>query len=221
MTARSMSGGGSLGRFTLRAMPRRMRWSATVRRWTPNSRARSANERPCWYSAATAATSECVSRRWTGFVGHRAAPPAVGESTPSTSARCAMEPGFECCPLLSRPPAPGRFKDRCGVFLGFRPAAFRARNPCSGAVSRVSGGFESRPQRSTGVVEITTLSLVSGGFEKEPGGVFTSEECDQELCKDTGHYKDTGHKLVGRCVQIRRGLRRAPCAALEDHDELG
>src|SRR5665213_2131334 len=144
-----MSVGVSLGRLTLRAMPRRSRWSATVRRWTPNSRARSSNERPCWYSAAAAATSEGVSRRWTGFVGRRAALPAVGESTPSTPARSAVEPGFECCPLLSGPPAPGRFADRCGAFCAFRPAAGSARNPWSGDVSRVSGGFESRPQRST------------------------------------------------------------------------
>jgi len=144
-----MSVGVSLGRLTLRAMPRRSRWSATVRRWTPNSRARSSNERPCWYSAAAAATSEGVSRRWTGFVEHRAALPAVGESTPSTPARSTVEPGFECCPQLSGPPAPGRFADRCGAFCAFRPAAGSARNPCSGAISRVSGGFESRPQRST------------------------------------------------------------------------
>src|SRR5665213_1715042 len=149
MTARSMSVGVSLGRFTLRAMPRRSRRSATVRRWTPNSRARSSNERPCWYSATTAATSEGVSRRWTGFVGRRAAPPGVGESTSSTSARSALEPGFECCPLLFGSPAPGRFEDRLAAFCGFRPTAGPARNPWSGAVSRVSGGFESRPQRST------------------------------------------------------------------------
>src|SRR5665213_2829026 len=144
-----MSVGVSLGRFTFRAMPRRSRWSATVRRWTPNSRPRSSNERPCWYSAATAATSDDVSRRWTGFVGRRAAPPGVGESTPSTSARSALEPGFECCPLLFRPPSPGRFGDRLAAFGGFRPAAGSRRNPYSGDVSRVSGGFESRPQRST------------------------------------------------------------------------
>ena len=144
-----MSVGVSLGRFTLRATPRRSRWWATVRRWTPNSRARSANERPCWYSAATAATSERVSRRWTGVVGRRAAPSAVGESTSWTSRRRALRPGFECRPLLSRPATPGRLADRCGAFCGVRPAADSARNPCSGTLSKVSGGFESRPQRST------------------------------------------------------------------------
>jgi excisionase family DNA binding protein len=35
------------------------------------------------------------------------------------------------------------------AFCGFRRADGSTRNPCSGAVSRVSGGFESRPQRST------------------------------------------------------------------------
>jgi hypothetical protein len=138
-----------LGRFTLRAIPRHWRWSATVRRWTPNSRASSSNERPCWYSSAMEATSEGVNRRCTGFVGHRSAPPAVGESTASTSARSALESGFECCPLLSGPSAAGRFADRCGAFCGLRPAAGSARNPCSGVSSRVSEGFESRPQRST------------------------------------------------------------------------
>src|SRR5665213_1920064 len=87
-----MSVGVSLGRFTLRATPRRSRWSATVRRWTPNSRARSSNERPCWYAAVAASISEGVSRRWTGFAGPRAAPSAVGESTLSTSAWSALEP---------------------------------------------------------------------------------------------------------------------------------
>ena len=185
-----MSVGVSLGRFTLRAMPRRSRWSATVRWWTPNSRARSSNERPCWYSAATAATSEGVSRRWTGLVGRRAAPPAVGESTPSTSARSALEPGFECCPLLFGSPAPGRFEDRLAAFCGFRPPAGPARNPCSGAVSRVSGGFESRPQRPTRcqnynvipVQRVIRLSDRSGTFGplfkpllcRRPAGPFAS-----------------------------------------------
>ena len=185
-----MSVGVSLGRFTLRAMPRRSRWSATVRRWTPNSRARSSNERPCSYSAATAATSDDVSRRWTGFVGRRAAPPGVGESTPSTSARSALEPGFECCPLLFRPPSPGRFGDRLAAFGGFRPAAGSPRNPCSGDVSRVSGGFESRPQRPTRcqnynvipVQRVIRLSDRSGTFGplfkpllcRRPAGPFAS-----------------------------------------------
>src|SRR5664280_660061 len=126
-------------------------------------RARSFNERPCWYSAATAATSEGVSRRWTGFVGRRAAPPAVGESTPSTSAQSALEPGFECCPLLFGSPAPGRFEDHLAAICGFRPAAGSTRNPCSGAVSRVSGGFESRPQRSTRCQEYN-ISPVEGAL---------------------------------------------------------
>src|SRR5665213_3317640 len=165
-----MSVGVSLGRFTLRATPRRSRWSATVRRWTPNSRARSSNERPCWYAAVAASISEGVSRRWTGFAGPRAAPSAVGESTLSTSAWSALEPGFECCPLLSGPPAPGRFADRWGAFCGFRPTAGVVRNPWSGAVSSVSEGFESRPQRSTGVVEATTLPLVRGGSETDAEG---------------------------------------------------
>lgn len=149
LTARAMSVGVSLGRFTVRATPRRSRWTATVRRWTPNSRAISSNERPCWYAAATASSSEGVSRRWTGFVGRRAAPSAVEESTLSASVLSALEPGFECRPLWSGPAAPGRFPDRCRAFCGFRPAAGSARNPCSGPVSRLPAGFESRPQRST------------------------------------------------------------------------
>ena len=144
-----MSVGVSLGGFTLRATPRRSRWSATVRRWTPNSRASSPNEWPCWYAAAMASCSEGVNRRWTDFVGRRAAPSAVGESTSSTSAPSALEPGFECRPLLSGPAAPGRFADCCGAFCGFRPASGSARNPWSKSISRVSAGFESRPQRST------------------------------------------------------------------------
>ena len=144
-----------MGRFTLRAMPRRSRWSATVRRWTPNSRARSFNERPCWYSTVTAATSEGVSRRWTGFVRRRVAPPALGESTSSTSARSALEPGFECRPLWFGSRVARRFEGRFGAFCGFRRAAGSTRIPWSGAVSRVSGGFESRPQRSTEKVQIS------------------------------------------------------------------
>ena len=181
-----MSVGVSLGRFTLRAMARRSRWTATVRRWTPNSRARSSNERPCWYSAATAATSDDVSRRWTGFVGRRAAPPGVGESTPSTSARSALEPGFECCPLWSGPPASGRFADRWGAFCGLRPAAGPARSPCSEAVSSVSGGFESRPQRSTRcqnhnvspvqrVLRVSDRSSTFGCYFKPPYEVQASQ----------------------------------------------
>ena len=129
-------------------MPRRSRWSATVRRCTPYSLARSVSDRPSWYPVAAAAISDWVSRRWTGLVGCRAAPPAAGESTPSVSAASARERGFECCPLLSVRPAPDRFAGRSGALWAFGPAAGLARNPCSEAISRVSGGFESRPQRS-------------------------------------------------------------------------
>jgi hypothetical protein len=174
-----MSVGVSLGRFTLRAMPRRSRWSATVRRWTPKFRARSSSERPCWYSEAAAANAEGVSRRWTGFVGRRAAPLAVGDSTPSTSARSALEPGFECCPLRFGSPALGRFEGRLAAFCTLRPAAGASRNPWSGASSRVSGGFESRPQRSTD--SLTCIFAVPIGTVREPRSRWTKVGCQLDL----------------------------------------
>ena len=116
--------------------------AATVRRWTPYSRARSSSERPCWYSAAMAATSEGDSRRWTGLIGRLASSPAVGESMPSTSARSALEPGFECCPLLSGPPTPGRFEERLAAFCGFGPAAGSTKNPCRKGLKAVPKGSD-------------------------------------------------------------------------------
>jgi len=93
-----------------------------------------------------------------------------------------LEPGFECCPLLFGSPAPGRFEDHLAAFCGFRPAAGSTRNPCSGAVSRVSDGFESRPQRST----TSACAIRSPGLQSEldrssrtAWGVMSANQLDQ------------------------------------------
>ena len=207
-----------MGRFTLRAMPRRSRWSATVRWWTPNSRARSSNERPCWYSVARAATSEGVSRRWTGRFGRLGAPSAVGESTPSSSPRSALEPGFECCPLLFGSPAPGRFEDRFAALRAFRSAAGASSNPCSSPDSRVSGGFESRPQRSTrcqkyNVFPVQRIFRVSDRSGRI-GPLFKPRQCRRSVgglppaeFESSGHHR-TG--VVGVGVARSESSERSP-----------
>ena len=75
--------------------------------------------------------------------------PAVGGLARSSSPQSAAEAGFESCPLLFESPDPGKPEDGFGDFRDSRLKEGDPGPPCSARSSRVSGGFESRPIRST------------------------------------------------------------------------
>ena len=115
----------------------------TVVRCTPYPRASPSIDAPSPYRRIRSRISASDSRCRTGF-----------ESRPFCSDDSAAVPESGHSGVLTTPP---------GCLAG-------PLDPWSASFSRISGGFESRPQKSTPVVGITTFSLVRPGFERGPEG---------------------------------------------------
>ena len=130
-------------RGCLRGMPLRSRWAAIVERCRSNRSASSTSVPPARYWLVSASISAGASLRWTGF-----------ESRPVSSRRPPRWP----LRVDSGPPLRRSVLSLCPV------DAWDSRN------STFSGGFESRPQRSTGRCEIDNFRprhpWSASGFER-------------------------------------------------------
>ena len=185
-------------------MPRRSRWSATVQRRTPNSRAVSSNERRGSHGFKLNRGQATLD--WLCGSSSNACGGGVDTIGVGAERRGA---GVEMLSLIVRPAAPGLSAARCGPSAGSgQPQVL----PVEGLFLR-SAGFEKRLQKVHRVVGMTTLRQMLFLIGTDPE--TTSSHCGDCSLKSLGSIVRRVHR---QCLRRQGELHaNSVAASLPDH----